>query len=67
MNNSTYYDLVNQTFHFPQEGFDVNDNNTLLFMVRVIAAAYSTCATHLADGNTALRFSDFWIWKSKYK
>ncbi|MCD6013843.1 MAG: Orn/DAP/Arg decarboxylase 2 [Flavipsychrobacter sp.] len=31
MNNSTYYDLVNQTFHFPQEGFDVNDNNTLLF------------------------------------
>ncbi len=31
MNNTTYYDLVNQTFHFPQEGFDVNDNNTLLF------------------------------------
>ncbi len=31
MNNTTYYDLVNQTFHFPQEGFDVNDKDTLLF------------------------------------
>jgi len=29
--NNTYTDLVHQTFHFPQEGFDVNDNNTLLF------------------------------------
>ena len=29
--NNTYTDLVNQTFHFPQEGFDTNDNNTLLF------------------------------------
>lgn len=29
--NNTYTDLVHQTFHFPQDGFDVNDNNTLLF------------------------------------
>jgi len=29
--NNTYTDLVHQTFHFPQEGFDVNDNNTLEF------------------------------------
>ncbi len=29
--NNTYTDLVHQTFHFPQEGFDTNDNNTLLF------------------------------------
>src|ERR1700679_1257089 len=29
--NNTYTDLVNQTFHFPQEGFDTNDNNTLEF------------------------------------
>ena len=29
--NNTYNDLVHQTFHFPQEGFDTNDNNTLLF------------------------------------
>jgi len=29
--NNTYTDLVNQTFHFPQEGFDINDNNTLDF------------------------------------
>jgi len=29
--NNTYTDLVHQTFHFPQEGFDVNDNNTLTF------------------------------------
>ncbi|NCX96251.1 MAG: arginine decarboxylase [Chitinophagia bacterium] len=29
--NNTYNDLVNQTFHFPQEGFDINDNNTLMF------------------------------------
>lgn len=30
MNNS-YTSLVNQTFHFPQEGFDVNDNGYLHF------------------------------------
>lgn len=24
--NNTYHDLVQQTFHFPQEGFDVEDN-----------------------------------------
>lgn len=30
MNNS-YHDLVNQTFNFPQEGFDVNDDNYLQF------------------------------------
>jgi arginine decarboxylase len=29
--NNTYTDLVHQTFHFPQEGFDVNDNNNLTF------------------------------------
>ena len=29
--NNTYADLVQQTFHFPQEGFDTNDNNTLEF------------------------------------
>ena len=29
--NNTYTDLVHQTFHFPQEGFDINDQNTLLF------------------------------------
>ena len=31
MNNTTYSDLVHQTFHFPQEGFDITDNDTLLF------------------------------------
>lgn len=30
MNNS-YADLVNQTFNFPQEGFDINDDNYLMF------------------------------------
>ena len=30
MNNS-YTSLVNQTFHFPQEGFDLNDNGYLEF------------------------------------
>ena len=30
MNNS-YTDLVKQTFHFPQEGFDMNDNGYLEF------------------------------------
>jgi arginine decarboxylase len=25
--NNTYTDLVHQTFHFPQEGFDVKDNH----------------------------------------
>jgi len=30
MNNS-YLDLVNQTFNFPQEGFDINDENYLQF------------------------------------
>jgi arginine decarboxylase len=29
--NNTYTDLVHQTFHFTQEGFDINDDNTLLF------------------------------------
>ncbi len=29
--NNTYTDLVKQTFHFPQEGFSVNDDNNLLF------------------------------------
>jgi hypothetical protein len=30
MNNS-YTSLVNQTFHFPQPGFDINDNGYLQF------------------------------------
>ena len=25
--NNTYHDLVEQTFDFPQEGFEVKDNN----------------------------------------
>jgi len=29
--NNTYTSLVNQTFHFPQPGFDVNDNGYLQF------------------------------------
>ena len=29
--NNTYTSLVNQTFHFPQEGFDVNDDGYLQF------------------------------------
>ena len=29
--NNTYTDLVKQTFHFPQEGFDITDDNTLEF------------------------------------
>jgi arginine decarboxylase len=29
--NNTYTDLVKQTFHFPQEGFAVNDDNYLEF------------------------------------
>ena len=29
--NNTYNDLVHQTFHFPQEGFDTNDSNHLTF------------------------------------
>jgi arginine decarboxylase len=29
--NNTYTSLVEQTFHFPQEGFDVNDNGYLEF------------------------------------
>ena len=29
--NNTYTSLVKQTFHFPQEGFDVNDNGYLEF------------------------------------
>src|SRR3954463_2881875 len=29
--NNTYTDLVQQTFHFPQEGFDINDNGYLEF------------------------------------
>ncbi len=29
--NNTYTDLVKQTFDFPQEGFDVNEDNNLLF------------------------------------
>ena len=29
--NNTYTDLVKQTFHFPQEGFNINDENKLLF------------------------------------
>jgi arginine decarboxylase len=29
--NNTYTDLVHQTFHFPQEGFAINDNDNLLF------------------------------------
>jgi arginine decarboxylase len=27
--NNTYTDLVHQTFHFPQEGFDIDDNGLL--------------------------------------
>jgi len=29
--NNTYTSLVKQTFHFPQEGFDKNDNGYLEF------------------------------------
>ena len=29
--NNTYTDLVQQTFHFPQEGFDIDDNGYLEF------------------------------------
>ena len=29
--NNTYTSLVEQTFHFPQEGFDINDNGYLEF------------------------------------
>ena len=29
--NNTYKDLVHQTFHFPQEGFELNDDNHLNF------------------------------------
>ncbi|MDR0793630.1 MAG: arginine decarboxylase [Chitinophagaceae bacterium] len=29
--NHSYTDLVKQTFHFPQEGFDTNDNGELIF------------------------------------
>src|SRR5690349_5555489 len=29
--NNTYTDLVQQTFHFPQDGFDINDNGYLEF------------------------------------
>jgi len=31
--NNTYTSLVKQTFHFPQEGFDIGDNNYLEFNV----------------------------------
>ncbi len=27
--NNTYTDLVNQTFEFPQEGFEVKENNLI--------------------------------------
>lgn len=29
--NNTYTSLVQQTFHFPQEGFNVNDDGYLTF------------------------------------
>lgn len=29
--NNTYTDLVKQTFHFPQEGFEINEEKNLLF------------------------------------
>ncbi|MCU0338052.1 MAG: arginine decarboxylase, partial [Sediminibacterium sp.] len=29
--NNTYTSLVNQTFHFPQEGFQINDEGDLQF------------------------------------
>ncbi|MGZ2878603.1 hypothetical protein, partial [Pseudomonas aeruginosa] len=29
--NNTYTSLVNQTFHFPQDGFEVNDDGYLQF------------------------------------
>jgi len=29
--NNTYTDLVKQTFHFPQEGFDITDDGDLHF------------------------------------
>ena len=29
--NNTYTSLVNQTFHFPQDGFDINENDYLNF------------------------------------
>ncbi len=35
--NNTYYDLVNQTFEFPQEGFDVRDNHLFFHDIDVKA------------------------------
>src|SRR3954467_15840102 len=43
--NNTYTDLVQQTFHFPQEGFDINDNGYLEFNglnLKDIIAKYGT-------------------------
>src|SRR3954470_678583 len=43
--NNTYTDLVNQTFHFPQEGFKLNDNGYLKFNslnLKDIIAKYGT-------------------------
>src|SRR3954471_6869123 len=43
--NNTYTDLVNQTFHFPQDGFDINDEGYLEFNdlnLKDIIAKYGT-------------------------
>ena len=43
--NNTYTSLVEQTFHFPQEGFDLNDNGYLEFNgvdVKAIIDKYGT-------------------------
>src|SRR3982751_6649506 len=43
--NNTYTDLVQQTFHFPQDGFDLNDNGYLEFNdinLKDIIAKYGT-------------------------
>src|SRR3954464_6404953 len=43
--NNTYTDLVQQTFHFPQDGFDINDEGYLEFNglnLKDIIAKYGT-------------------------
>ncbi len=43
--NNTYTDLVHQTFHFPQEGFEINKENNLIFNgldIKALAAKYGT-------------------------
>src|SRR5688500_7358928 len=43
--DNTYFELVKQTFNFPQEGFEVDNNNNLVFNgldLRAIIAKYGT-------------------------